>query len=173
MMTSTNRDCRKLKKSLPDLLLDHNPLEAGSASALRAHLAACPACAVELDSLRATMGLLDEWTAPEISPYFDSRLAARVRSEKSAPPAGFLERLRTYLMFGSNLQLKSAAAVAALAIILGGGSYAGYTQLHQAHDAQAVSATVNDLQILDHNDQVINQLDVLDEAPDSGATAEN
>ena len=166
-----NSDCRKLEKKLPDLLLGDD--SDAAFAPMRAHLAACSDCAGKLDSLRATMSLLDEWEAPEISPYFDSKLAARLRSEKSAAPAGFLERLQSRFMFGSNLHLKSAVAVAAIAIIVGGGSYAGYTEFRQPDAPQAISATVNDLQILDHNDQVINQLDMLDDAPDGGATADN
>lgn len=169
---ATNRDCRKLEDKLPELLLNQNA-EAGVSPEMRAHLAACSACSTKLNDLRATMSLLDEWHALEVSPYFDSKLAARLRSEKEAPPAGFFERLQARLMFGTNIQLKSATAVAALAIILGGGSYAGFTQFHQQQGAQSISATVNDLQILDHNDQVINQLDVLDDAPDGGAPAQN
>jgi anti-sigma factor RsiW len=169
---ATNHDCRKLENKLPELLLDGGD-EADLSPAVRAHLAACSACTTKLADLRATMSLLDEWQAPEVSPYFDSKLAARLRSEKEAAPAGFFERLQTRLMFGANLHLKGAAAVATLAIILGGGSYAGFTQFHQQQDDQAVSATINDLQILDRNDQVINQLDVLDDAPDGGEPAQN
>src|SRR3954463_4013535 len=46
-----------------------------------AHVRGCEACAKELASLRSTMALLDEWTAPEPSPYFDSKLRARLKSE--------------------------------------------------------------------------------------------
>ena len=35
----------------------------------------------ELASLQQTMGLLDEWQAPEPSPYFATRLQARMREE--------------------------------------------------------------------------------------------
>src|ERR1700719_3785274 len=112
---ANNRDCRKLEDKLPELLLDST---AEASPELRAHLAACSACAEKLNDLRATMSLLDEWHAPEVSPYFDSKLAARLRSEKEAAPAGFFERLQARLMFGANLHLKGAAVVAALAIII-------------------------------------------------------
>src|SRR5690242_18093858 len=46
-----------------------------------AHLRGCEACSKELASLRSTMALLDEWTAPEPSPYFDAKLRARLKSE--------------------------------------------------------------------------------------------
>ncbi|HWZ11564.1 MAG TPA: hypothetical protein VNX22_00330, partial [Acidobacteriaceae bacterium] len=70
-------------------------------------------------------------------------------------------------------QMKSAAAVAALAVILGAGSYAGFMQFHHDSESQSISATVNDLQILDHNDQVISQLDVLDDGTDGPDTSQN
>src|SRR5258707_13162456 len=35
------------------------------------------------------MALLDEWQAPEPSPYFDTRLRARLREEAAKQPAGW------------------------------------------------------------------------------------
>jgi hypothetical protein len=172
MTMDVNRECRKLEDRLPDLLLSKSA-EASLSPSLRAHLASCSECVAKLDDLRATMRLLDEWHAPEVSPYFDSKLAARLRSEKEAVPAGFFERVQMWLRFGTNLQMKSAAAVAALAVILGAGSYAGFMQFHHDSDSQSISATVNDLQILDHNDQVISQLDVLDDGTDGPDTSQN
>ena len=58
------------------------------------HLRSCAACAEELASFKQTMALLDEWQAPEPSPYFSSRLRARVREEASEQPAGWLAWLR-------------------------------------------------------------------------------
>src|SRR5437868_9566246 len=49
------------------------------------HLLDCPACAGKLQEMRKTMALLDEWQAPEPSPYFDTRLAARMREERAKP----------------------------------------------------------------------------------------
>src|SRR5207253_9242893 len=52
-----------------------------SSPSAAAHVRDCEACAKQLASLRSTMSLLDEWTAPEPSPYFDSKLRARMKSE--------------------------------------------------------------------------------------------
>lgn len=60
---------------------------------LEQHLRSCASCARELESMRRTMALLDEWEAPEPSPYFDSRLRARVR-EAAAEPRSWLQWLR-------------------------------------------------------------------------------
>src|ERR1700756_27465 len=52
---------------------------------MKEHLLGCPACTSKLDDMRKTMALLDEWQAPEPSPYFDTRLAARMREERAKP----------------------------------------------------------------------------------------
>ena len=53
------------------------------------HLATCMGCAEQLKALRSTMSLLDEWQVPEPSPYFDTRLEARLREEMAKPQAGW------------------------------------------------------------------------------------
>ena len=58
------------------------------------HLESCAACAEKLKEIRATMTLLDEWKAPEPSPYFDMRLQARLREEMAKPPAGWMQWFR-------------------------------------------------------------------------------
>ena len=60
------------------------------------HLRSCSDCAGKLNEVRKTMALLDEWQAPELSPYFDTRLQARLREEKAkeAVPRGFLAWIR-------------------------------------------------------------------------------
>ena len=45
------------------------------------HIQGCAGCAEKLTEFRQTMALLDEWQAPEPSPYFDVRLRARLREE--------------------------------------------------------------------------------------------
>src|SRR5260370_38504092 len=52
------------------------------------HLAGCDACAGKLEEIRQSMAWLDEWRAPELSPYFDVRLQARLRAEMAKPEAG-------------------------------------------------------------------------------------
>ena len=60
------------------------------------HLQGCPACAGKMAGMRETMALLDEWQAPEPSPYFDTRLTARMREERAKPTrAGWLSWLST------------------------------------------------------------------------------
>jgi hypothetical protein len=166
--------CRKFEneyKSLaPDLLLDPERVPAG----VRAHVEQCADCSRGLKSLEATMLALDGWEGIEPSPFFDARMAARMREEREAQPAGFLERLRTRLLFGSNLQLRPLAAGAlALMLLIGGGTYAGFVSLQQGTPTVAASATVKDLQSLDENAQVFQQMNSLDEPDDSGSQGSN
>jgi hypothetical protein len=121
------------------------------------------------------MGLMDEWHAPEPSPYFDSRMSARLREEQRAEPAGFFERMKARILFGSNMHLRPVAAGAlALLLIVGGGTYAGLMTSHSTPAARA-SAVVEDLKSLDENAQILQQLNSLDQSDqdNSGASPDN
>jgi predicted anti-sigma-YlaC factor YlaD len=74
--------CNDVRENLIELL-------AGSQAdpQVAAHLKECGACAQELDSMRKTMALLDQWEAPEPSPYFLTRLRAHVKEEREKAPA--------------------------------------------------------------------------------------
>jgi len=50
---------------------------------LNSHLKDCTPCAGTLAAMQQTMALLDEWKAPEPTPYFDTRLQALLREEKA------------------------------------------------------------------------------------------
>jgi hypothetical protein len=162
--------CRKFEteyKSLQaDLLLDPERVPA----AVRAHVEQCAECSRELADLEATLLALDGWKGVEPSPFFDARMAARMREARAEQPAGFLERMRERLLYGSNLHLRPLA-VGALAVLLliGGGTFAGIEGLHPASPV-AASATVRDLQSLDENAQVFQTLNSLDQ-PDSGSSS--
>jgi len=165
-------NCKTCKAALPDLLLD--PAAPANAAA-RAHIAVCTACARELASLESTFALLDTWQAPEISPYFDQKLAVRLREERAAPPAGWWERMRTRLLLNTGRQFRPALATAmALLLIAGGGSIGIANYQRSAAQPIQASAAVNDLQILDKHEQALQQMDQLlqDDAPansDAGA----
>src|SRR5579862_5364391 len=119
--------CRKVKTHLANLLFDPESVPVD----VRNHLEDCAACSEELATLEATMNLMDEWKAPEPSPYFDSKLTVRLREEQRAEPAGMLERARARLLYGSNMHLRPIAVGAlALLIIIGGGTFAGLLSSH-------------------------------------------
>lgn len=161
--------CRKFeteyKDLIPDMLLDRERVPA----AARAHMEQCEDCSRELKALESTMLALDAWEEVEPSPFFDARLAARLRE---AEPAGFLERLRLRLMVGSSSHLKPLAAGAlAVLLLIGGGTYAGMAGFHNGQTAPvATSATVKDLQSLEDNSQMFQELNSLDQS-DSGSAS--
>lgn len=151
-------NCRDCQSALPDLLLDPS---APSNTATRAHIDTCAVCREELEALQATMSLLDAWEAPEPSAYFDQKLAVRLREEQEKAPAGWFERLRSRLLFNTGRQFRPALAGAlALALLIGGGTFANLSSLHPSKAPQA-SATVDDLEILDRNDQALQTMDLL------------
>src|SRR6202041_1676490 len=91
-MTKGNRvmKCEEIKEVMPDLasgLMEVTP-------EISDHLAGCGACAGKMKEFQQTMALLDEWKAPEPSPYFDVRLQARLREEMAKPQAGWLAWFR-------------------------------------------------------------------------------
>ncbi|MGC2109401.1 MAG: hypothetical protein WA655_07780 [Candidatus Korobacteraceae bacterium] len=126
------------------------------------HLRTCAACAGELASFQHTMALLDEWQAPEPSPYFASRLHARLREESAAPARGWLVWLRRPVL----------AAVAAVLIVVSAGllevgrfSNDSNTMASKDEGVVRVNApgtAVGDLQYLDKNADLFSEFDALD-----------
>src|SRR5207302_9181733 len=142
-------NCKDCQSVLLDLLLEPG---ACSNAAARSHVASCAKCNRELKSLEATFALLDTWEAPEPSPYFDQKLAVRLREEQAKPPAGWFERMKARLLFNTGRQFRPAmAGVMALLLIAGGGGIGISTLSHQRQQAAHLSPAVNDLQILDRN----------------------
>jgi len=167
-------NCKLCQAALPDLLFS-TPAPVSSAAATklaaaRAHIATCTACAKELAALESTLSLLDTWQAPAVSPYFDQKLAVRLREEQAAPAAGWFEKLRTRLLFNTGRQFRPMLAGAmALVLVVGGGGLGVVNFNHPRTPAQ-ISATVNDLQLLDKNVQAEQQVDQILE---DSATAQN
>jgi anti-sigma factor RsiW len=152
--------CRITKANLTNLLLDRESVS----SEVREHVEQCAECKQELAALEATMQALDAWDAPEPSLFFNARMAARLRCEREAQPAGFFERLRSRLLYCTNMHLRPVAAGAlALLLLIGGGTYAGFVNTSQP---ASPSAAVRDLQSLDDNSQVFQQLNTLDQQDD-------
>jgi hypothetical protein len=112
------------------------------------------------------MSLLDFWQAPAVSPYFEQKLAVRLREEQAAPAPGWFERIKTRLLLNTGRQFRPALVGAMALLLIVGGGGVGISTFPHAHPVQA-SATVNDLQILDKNEQALQQMDQLlqDDAP--------
>ncbi len=154
-------DCKAFQSELPDLVLTAN---ARPSLAAVAHMRECPPCAEEYLSFQATFATLDEWTAPAPSAYFNQKLAVQIREEQAAPKMNWLQKLQARLLFNTGRNFRPALVGAlALALVVSGGGIAGINgyQPWNMPAAPQPSATVNDLQILDRNEQAFQQLDEL------------
>lgn len=118
-------------------------------------------------AMQQVMALLDEWQAPEPSPWFDARMMARFREEQQRAPEGLFARLRDRWLYSSNSVMKPAM-IGALAVLMvaGGGGY--WQALHTHATQPSVSATVHDLQVMDNNDQTIQVMGQLLDDSDDG-----
>lgn len=159
-----------METKLANLLLDPEAVPA----TVKEHVAGCDGCRSELESLRATMGLMDAWEAPRPNPYFMTRFEARLREEKQAAPASWPVRLlqkltaRRMLPAHHHMHMRPVAAMAlTVMLLLGGGTYLDiYWQAPQV--PQPKTAVVHDLQILDNNAQLLDQLETISADQGSG-----
>ena len=162
-------NCKTFQNVLPELLLDP---AATSVAAAREHMATCFPCKSDYTSLMASLVMMDQWQAPEPSPFFDQKLAVLLREEAAAPKFGFFARLREHLLFNTGRQFRPAVAGALVFVImLGGGGYVGFENSSHSNTPAQVSATINDLQILDKNAQALQEMDQLLQDDDSGDDA--
>ncbi len=151
--------CEEIKEIMPDVA-------AGLAvmtPELSAHLAACSACAGKLAELRRAMALLDEWQAPEPSPYFDVRLQARLRQETAKPQGGWFAWFPRPVL---------AAALTVLMAIGIGLFFRNDNGVYQPENVVAVNdvvsqsgegTAVSDLQALEKNNDLYSDFDLLDD----------
>ncbi len=161
-------NCTGMDTRLADLLLDPDQVP----SKVRAHVDTCEHCRAELKELQATMALLDTWKGPEPSPYFLSRLDARMREQREAEPANWparwFARLRAGFLYGPHLHVRPLAAMAlTVMLLIGGGTYLGVTNWDQTANPPE-AAVVHDLQTLDSNAQLLDQLETLSSNNENG-----
>jgi hypothetical protein len=165
-MELKNEKCPSgMESRLADLLFDPDsaPLK------VREHVEQCAPCRAELADLKATMALLDTWEGPEPSPYFITRLDARMREERQAAPVGFFARLRARLTYGPSMHVRPLAAMAlTVMLLIGGGAYLNVTQWDQPAAPQGQAAVVGDLQVLDNNAQLLDQMEAMSSPNNNG-----
>jgi hypothetical protein len=166
-MKQMKKNCAGMDAELAEMLLDPNRASALVGTKAQVHLAECEDCKAKLEELKATMDLMDAWKAPAPSPYFMTRLNAKMRDERQAAPAGWfagaIARLRATVAYGPGLHARPLAAVALTVMLLvGGGTYLGVTDWMQPVQQPAQNAAVvHDLQTLDSNAQVLDQMEAL------------
>lgn len=143
-------NCNDIREKLVDVAGGSPaPAEVGE------HLHNCAACAVKLEDMRKTMALLDEWHAPEPSPYFDVRLQARLREEKQKATVGWLDWLRK----------PALGVIGAVLIVAAVGLFENGLSEHPASQQQVIisrGTPVGDLQFLDRNSDMLQNFDALD-----------
>jgi hypothetical protein len=162
-METLKHHCTGMEAKLADMLLDPVAVPAK----VKSHVAQCEGCSQELAELAATMSLLDTWKAPEPSPYFMTRLDARMREERKAEPAGWFASLRARFAYGPAMHMRPLAAMAlAVMLLVGGGAYLGLTELDRTANQASQPAVVHDLQTLDNNAQLLDQMEAMSTAPD-------
>ena len=146
--------CEEIRERMPEVAAGFSEPTTDESN----HLANCAVCAEQFKGMRATMALLDEWQAPEPSPYFDVRLQARLREEMAKPQAGWLHWFHRPIL------------AAALTVIVGVG--VGFYSLNHRGTPQnrvdvAVPVTpgsaVSDLQTLDKNHDLYADFELLDD----------
>ncbi len=161
-METMKHNCTGMESNLAELLLD----PAAVPARVREHVEQCERCRGELAELQATMSLLDTWESPEPSPYFLTRLDARMREERQAAPEGWFARLRDRFAYGPPMHVRPLAAMAlAVMLLVGGGTYLGVTDLDQTTASAQPTAVVHDLQMLDNNAQLLDQMEAMSTAP--------
>jgi anti-sigma factor RsiW len=154
--------CEQIRERMPDLAAGL----AESTAEIREHLSACPACAGKLQEFRQTMALLDEWKAPEPSPYFDVRLQARLREEMAKPQASWLGWLRRPAL-ATSLTVLLGVGVGLFFANRGGvytpGGEERVAVVDMQQQAAEPSTGVSDLQALDQNHDLYSDFELLDD----------
>ena len=144
--------CKEVREYMLDAAQE-NPV-----AGLDEHLRSCANCARELESMRQTMALLDEWEAPEPSPYFDSRLRARVR-EAAAEPRGWLDWVR-----GPAVAFALAALMmASIALFRNAPDHKEVAKAPSPVNMVQTGTAVSDLQELEHDGDMYANFDMLDD----------
>jgi hypothetical protein len=146
-----------IQEQLPDVALGIAP----APPEVELHLGECRECAETLAALRSTINLLNEWTAPEPSAFWDVRMQARLREEQARASSGWLQWLRRPVL----------SVAAALCLVAGIGLYQAGHLLHEDNSSPVAGpvhvaptgTAVADLQYLDKNSDLLQNFDALDD----------
>ncbi len=150
--------CEEIREVMPDLasgLMETTP-------EISNHLAGCGACAGKMEEFRQTMALLEEWKAPEPSPYFDVRLQARLREEMAKPHAGWLAWFRRPVLAAALTVLMGVGV--GLFFTRDSGFYeSGRNVVADSGQTAEPGTAVGDLQSLEKNHDLYADFDLLDD----------
>lgn len=141
-------NCNEVRENLIVLLA-----EGRTDPAVTAHVRQCSTCTEEMESFRKTMALLDEWEAPEPSPYFLTRFRAHLKEEKEKAPAGssIFAWMRRPVMAMSMVVVLAAGALIYRVANVG------------PVEPPPLGTPVADVEALDRNHEVLVNTDLIDE----------
>jgi hypothetical protein len=148
--------CEEIREIMPDLasgLMEVTPEIGG-------HLDGCGACAGKLEEFKQTMALLDQWQAPEPSPYFDVRLQARLREEMAKPQAGWSAWFRRPALAAA---LTVLMAVGIGLFLRNDSGIKPKDNVVAVNEATVPGTAVSDLQALEKNHDLYSDFDLLDD----------
>lgn len=158
--------CEEIK----DMMLDVAAGAGEATPAMNEHLRGCTDCMEKFVGMQQTMSLLDEWQAPEPSPYFDTRFAARMREERAKPQrAAWLSWFRAPVLAG---------ALALVLTMVGGVNWFTSTDHGPKGPTGPVSqgivvappgTAVGDLQELEKDEDLYANYDILDDLQAPGS----
>jgi predicted anti-sigma-YlaC factor YlaD len=156
-------NCNQIRELLPDLAAGMNT----STPEVEKHLTTCNDCATHLRDFQKTMALLDEWQAPEPSPYFDTRMQARLREEMARSHAAWFSWLHRPA-WGMSLAAVLVAGALGIGIGVNNQSILAPTETIATKPPSLglpvqPGTAVGDLQALDRNDDLYADFDVLDQ----------
>jgi NAD/NADP transhydrogenase beta subunit len=98
------------------------------------------------------MALMDEWAAPEPTPYFLTRLQAHLREEQARPQGWF-----------AFLRRPAMAVSLAVVLVVGGASIPLIRSVLNSGGGQPATGAVSDLESLGKNHDLLVSTDLLDE----------
>ena len=141
-------NCQDVRENLIELLTD-GPAD----PQVTAHVSQCNACTAELASMKQTMALMDEWEAPEPSPYFLTRLRAHVKEEREkAPAARWVAWLR-----------RPVLAVSLATMLAAGGLVYRLVNVAPPVEPPQPGTAVADIDSLDRNHDLLIDTDLVNE----------
>jgi hypothetical protein len=146
--------CDEIRELMPDVAAGFD----AATPEMNRHLESCAECAAELAGFRQTMALMDEWKAPEPSPYFDVRLRARLR-EEAAKPAIWWHWLRKPALAVSLAVLM----VASITLVRTDAGHNKSQETLATVETVEQGTAVGDLLSLDKNNEIYSDFDLLDE----------